>query len=168
MKIIKARNKDLDTIFRIIQTVNIWMIKRGKEYWRGFYKKEKIKKGLAKKEYYLLIEDYKPIGTFRISETRPDLYSEKRVSLYKKIRGKILYPSSLAIIPSQQHKGYGRKVMEFLETYAKKHKFKAIMFDTTKERKKLNEFYKRLGYRVMGFIKGKQRDGNIYYKSVKA
>lgn len=166
MKYKKASKNDLTKVFNILQAVNRKLILERKFHWKGLYTKEKILSSILYKKVFLAFEDGKPIGTFTLCEEKPSLYKEKFVVFYEKSKGKTLYLSALAVIPSLQNKGYGKKIINFIEKKSLKDKFSSITFDVVSNYKAANVFYKKLGYRIIGKINGKIRKGNIYTKEI--
>jgi len=61
--------------------------------------------------------------------------------------GKVLIIGDLAIEESFKNKGVGTKLMNFVESYAKKNKIRRILFTTNKQSKAVN-FYKKIGYSI--------------------
>jgi ribosomal protein S18 acetylase RimI-like enzyme len=60
----------------------------------------------------------------------------------------------LAVRKMHQHKGIGRELMCFIETYAKKHKFRKIYLYTGKDMKTSRGFYEKLGYKFVNEFPG--------------
>lgn len=166
MKIKRAIRKDLDKIFYIIQSANRKLLRNGKEHWKGFYTKEKISKIILMEKVFLVYENKKPIGTFTLSENEPELYKEKFVTFSRKSKQKTIYLSALAVLPIEQQKGYGKRIMNLIEIKSKREKFSSIVFDVVSDYPELNKFYKKLNYKIIGKIKGKLREGNIYSKTL--
>lgn len=55
----------------------------------------------------------------------------------------------LAVRKAYQGKGIGTKLMEFIESYAKKKGFRAVYVYTNKTMSKTREFYEKLGYKLV-------------------
>lgn len=166
MKIKRATKKDSEKVFQILQATNRWLISQGMNHWRGFYKKEKVYQNIKNNYVFLVYENKVPVGTFTISTNEPAIYKEKITKFNKKIIGKSIFPSALAVLPSKQKRGYGKKAIEFIEKWGKEKGYKNIIFDAMAYYKKLNQLYKKLGFKIIGKIKGKKATGNIYKKKL--
>jgi ribosomal protein S18 acetylase RimI-like enzyme len=58
----------------------------------------------------------------------------------------VYYLDKLAVLPDHRHKGYGRKLVEFVVSYAKKHGGQKISLGMIDESAVLKEWYKTLGF----------------------
>lgn len=65
-----------------------------------------------------------------------------------------LYIHRLAVHPRVWGKGFGQKLMDFAEGYARLHNFASIRLDTFSQNKRNQRFYEKRGY---------QKLGNIYF-----
>ena len=79
----------------------------------------------------------------------------------------------LAVKNKYQGQGIGKKLMKFIETYAKKQGFRKICIYTGKNMKKTRKFYEKIGYKHIndfpkyyGFAKG-NTTAVMYYKELK-
>lgn len=166
MKIRKAIRQDSEKVFNILQAANRKLIKEGMNHWRGFYKKDKVKKNIEERKTHIIEEKNNIIGVFNLSYSEPKIYKEGITKFDFNPIGKRIYLSGLAILPSIQQKGYGKETMNFIEKKSKKQKVKFIIFDVISTYKKLNQFYKKLNYKILGKINGTKATGNIYYKKL--
>jgi GNAT superfamily N-acetyltransferase len=57
-------------------------------------------------------------------------------------RGKILWLFDMAIHPSHQGKGFGKRLVEFLQNYAKSNGYSRLLLHTGMEREATIEFYR--------------------------
>ncbi|MFT4303901.1 MAG: GNAT family N-acetyltransferase [Candidatus Woesearchaeota archaeon] len=60
----------------------------------------------------------------------------------------------LAIRKKYQKKGIGKKLVKFIETYAKKKGFRKVCLYTNKNMKKTRAFYEKIGYKYINEFKG--------------
>ncbi len=61
--------------------------------------------------------------------------------------GKVILIHDLAVKKEFQNKNVGKKLMIFIEKYAKKNKIKKIYFETNKKSSAI-KFYEKLGYKI--------------------
>lgn len=164
--VVHAKKEDLDDVFKILQAANRMLIKQGMNHWRGFYKKKKVLRNIIDNSVFLIKQNGKPVGTFTLSHEEPLVYREKLLNFIKKPKDNPIYLSALAVLPSEQGRSYGKRAMEFVENYARNNGHGSVVFDFLSSYKKLNNFYRKLGYRKIGKISGKRNAGNIYYKQI--
>ena len=67
-------------------------------------------------------------------------------------KGKTLAVHSLAVKPECQGRGYGKKILEFCEEYAKENEYGNIRLDVFSENRRANELYRKQGYTKAGEI----------------
>jgi hypothetical protein len=65
--------------------------------------------------------------------------------------GKQLEVDNVVIDSSQQSRGLGKMLFEFIENWAKKNEYKTIELNTYVQNSKSHKFYYNLGYSILGF-----------------
>ena len=140
----KATSSDLTYILNIIKNCTNHMIDNKIFQWNENYpSKEILKDDIKSNNLYLIKKNEKTIGCV--------MKSEKQSKVYKKVKWitenkKNLYVHRLAVDPKYQGKGYGIKLMDFVERNALKNNFISIRLDTFSKNKRNVKFYKKRGY----------------------
>ena len=140
----KATSSDLTYILNIIKNCTNHMIDNKIFQWNENYpSKEILKDDIKSNNLYLIEKNEKTIGCV--------MKSEKQSKVYKKVKWitenkKNLYVHRLAVDPKYQGKGYGIKLMDFVERNALKNNFISIRLDTFSKNKRNVKFYKKRGY----------------------
>ena len=62
----------------------------------------------------------------------------------------LYYMDKLAVMPEHRHKGYGRKLVEFVLDYAKKNKGEKVSLGMIDGSEVLKNWYQQLGFEVIG------------------
>lgn len=55
-------------------------------------------------------------------------------------------------LAGERKKGYGRKIIEFAESYARENNFKSVRIDTHRENKSMQNLLNALGYTYVGIV----------------
>lgn len=120
-------------------------------------------------ESHLTIDDYKNIAKNRFEAGNEEWFGLK---IYDIIVGYVTlkddFPGHkhcevywLSVRNSFQGKGYGKKLMFFIEDYAKKKGFRKVCLYTNKEMLKTRGFYERIGYELVNEFPDYYSDGGI-------
>ena len=94
------------------------------------------------------LETYNCFGIFLNDKLVGISSAWSTVRLYS---GKQLEVDNVVIDSSQQSKGLGKLLFEFIEDWAKKNEYKTIELNTYVQNSKSHKFYYNLGYSVLGF-----------------
>jgi len=89
------------------------------------------------------------IGTITFDEEQEEVFDEIE---WKNKTDKYLVIHRIAVFPSWQKKGVGRKLVEFAEVYAKENNYKSIRLDVAISSEHLIKLYKSIGYDHTGEI----------------
>jgi len=132
MKIRKATKKDLKEIGKLML----------EEFSKPpFSEKSSIKSVLKSLNFFF------KIGAIYLAEIKKEIAGA--IVFKKEIfwEGEVYLIEDLAVKENFKGKGVGKKLMDFIESKAKKNKIKSIYFLTSKKSKAV-EFYKNLGYKI--------------------
>ncbi len=150
MQIKKAFIKDLEQVYSITKNCANHLIKNGIIQWSSNYPSIKIlKNDIVLNQLWKLEEAGKIIGIIVLTEEEDLAYASVKW-LTKK--GKNLYVHRLAVHPTFQAMGYGQKLMDFAEAYAKKNKYVSIRLDTFSENERNQKFYEHRGYKKLSKV----------------
>tara|TARA_R100000935_G_scaffold14464_3_gene28966 strand:- start:2205 stop:2723 length:519 start_codon:yes stop_codon:yes gene_type:complete len=144
MKIRQAYQDDLLKAKELTETCAVEMQQLGIFQWNEHYPSlEKLQQDIDRKELYVLEENNQNLGIVVLSEIMDEEY--KNISWLTPSE-KNLYIHRLATHPDSWGKGYGQKLMNFAEEFARKLDFNSIRLDTFSLNKRNQKFYEARGY----------------------
>ena len=140
----KATLSDLPYILNIIKNCTNHMINNKIFQWNENYpSKEIFNTDIKNKNLYIIEHSKTIIGCVMKSMIQSEAY--KNVN-WKTENKKNLYVHRLAVDPKYQGKGFGIKLMNFVEENALKNNYLSIRLDTFSKNKRNVKFYKKRGY----------------------
>ena len=160
MTIRQANLNDIEKIMKMYNSCVIGMINIGIDQWDNTYpNKEIILHDIENKTFYVLIEKNKIIAGINIDNKQDETYLaidwEDKQDLF-------LVVHRLAVDERYWSKGAGKKLMLFAEKLVIKKKLKSIRLDTYNTNIKAINFYKNLGYKILGEIYLKPNKNEYY------
>lgn len=137
-------SSDSELLFRLMQEIypqaykHYWL-DSGDWYLNSQYSKKQINKELLQEnaEYYFILYKDEIIGNFRIvwDENLEGLSEEKQVKLHR-----------IYLHQKTQGKGFGKKLLAWLEEKAKQKNYQIIWLDAMDCQTQAFQFYKNLGF----------------------
>ena len=147
-----AKIEEIDQILDITSACASDLISKNIFQWSEIYPTEPIfRNDIENNELYVLNVHDSIIGTIVLTPVVDPEY--KSVTWLTPDRDN-LYVHRLAIHPSEQGKGYARKLMDFAENFAIRNGYSSIRLDTFSKNHRNQKFYELRGY---------QRLGNVYF-----
>ena len=144
MNIRLAIISDLDDIKKIAEACAIDMANYSIFQWNEQYpSREVFKKDIESGSLYVLEINKKVVGCIVLTDFKDSVYKDVK---WLTKDSKNLYIHRLAVNPSFQKKGNGRKLMDFAESFAVENNFVSIRLDTFSLNHRNNKFYKSRGY----------------------
>ena len=141
---------DLDTIKKLTEACAVAMESKGIFQWNEHYPSlERLKVDIEKKELHVLENTDKLLGIIVITEVMDEEYIP--IS-WLTPNSKNLYIHRLATDPATWGKGYGQKLMNFAEDFARENNFESVRLDTFSQNKRNQSFYEARGYKKLGNI----------------
>lgn len=146
MKIRLATSNDMNDINCLFKEV-IKDLKENKKIdmlWGDIYPFCEFEADISNNNMYILEDKGKIIGSFSITdEDDPD---------YKNIDwnfkdNKHIYLNRLVVLPSEQGNGYARKMLEYIENYAKENNFQVIRLTVYNENANAIKLYEKYGFK---------------------
>lgn len=131
MRIIRATEKDLNKIGNLMERE---------------FSKPPFKEKVSMKNVIKSLKFYFKIGKIYLATEKQKIIGIVVFKIEQYWEGKVIIIEDLAIDEKFQSQGIGRKLIKFVESYAKKEKAKFILFTTHKQAKAI-KFYKKLGYK---------------------
>ncbi len=150
MTIRKASQKDLTDAKALTEACALAMQEKGIFQWNEHYPSiEKLLNDVERKELYLLVDKNLLLGMIVLTDFMDTEYDP--ISWLTRSE-RNLYIHRLAIHPNYWGNGYGQKLMDFAEEFAKTSGFLSIRLDTFSLNKKNQIFYESRDYKKLGDI----------------
>jgi len=150
MNIRQAIITDLDIVKKIAEACAIDMANYSIFQWNEEYpSKEVFQDDIEVGALYVLEINNKIVGCIMLSDVKDDVYKDVK---WLTKDSKNLYIHRLAVDPSYQKKGNGRRLMDFAESFAIENNFASIRLDTFSLNHRNNKFYKSRGYAQLGDV----------------
>ncbi len=109
----------------------------------------KLLREIEKGHLYVIRNKGVSIGAITFSEQQEPTFNEIE---WKNNTDEYIVIRRIAVFPSWQKKGIGRKLIKFAEEYAKENKYKSIRLDVASSSVHLINLYKSFGYESLGDI----------------
>ena len=109
----------------------------------------KLLKEVEKGALYMMKTKGVCVGTITFDEQQEEVFGEVD---WNNKEDKFLVIHRIAVFPTWQKKGVGRKLIEFAEVYAKENKFKSIRLDVASSSEHLIKLYQSIGFSLTGDI----------------
>lgn len=145
-----ATLRDLPEIKTLTEACAVAMQDRGIFQWNEHYPSlEKLENDIQNQELYVLIDENEIKGIVVLS----DHMDEEYIPIdWLTENSHNLYIHRLATHPSNWGEGYGQKLMDFAEGYAREHSYISVRLDTFSQNKRNQKFYESRGYQKLGDI----------------
>lgn len=146
MKIRLANENDLSQINEMFKLVidDLNNVKKIDMSWGDKYPFCEFKKDINSKEMYVLEDNNKIIGSFSLSDYDDPDYQNIG---WKSNNKKFFYINRLAILPSEQGKGYAKQAMNFIDNYGIENKYDAIRLLVYNDNSYAINLYKKFNFR---------------------
>lgn len=140
-----ANNNDLEELDNLYKAVvnDLNNIKKIDMLWNDTYPFCEFDYDISNKEMYVIENQNKIIGGFVISEYDDPDYKNIDWTPNKK---KIFYLNRLAILPTEQGKGYAKNAMKFIQEYAMNNSYDAIRLTVYNKNEYAIGLYEKLGF----------------------
>lgn len=146
MEVRLATKKDLNKIHSLFTEVvkDLNNNKKIDMLWGEFYPFCEFESDITNNNMYVLENNNEIIGAFSLSDYNDPDYKDIKWSTQNK---KFIYLNRLVVLPSEQGKGYAKKMMRFIEEYASKNKFNVIRLTVYCENIFAIGLYEKLGFK---------------------
>lgn len=150
----KAKNKDIDAVELIYGHI-IDEEEKG-EYTTGWQKeiypnRNTAITALANGELFVMEEDGEIVAAMRINKDQVPEYKNCNWE-YQADDDQVMVMHTLAVEPFVKKHGYGRKMIEFYEKYARENNCPYLRIDTNAQNSRARAMYKNYGYKEIGII----------------
>ena len=122
------------------------------DQWQGHDKPnlDNFKKLIENKNIFVLENDGKVVSTVIIYDYDID-YENNLDGTWKSPRPYVAL-HRIGTLESERKKGYGRRVIEMSESYAKENNFKSVRIDTHRGNKDMQRLLSSLSYKYVGIV----------------
>ena len=145
MKIRLATENDLNEINKLFKEVEKDLNnKKIDMLWGEFYPFCEFNADILNKNMYILEKNDEIIGSFSLNNY--DVLDYKNINWASRNK-KFIYLNRLVVLPSEQGKGYAKKMIQFIEEYARKNKFDVIRLTVYCENIFAIGLYEKLGFK---------------------
>ncbi|WP_062552050.1 GNAT family N-acetyltransferase [Peptoniphilus phoceensis] len=161
-----AREIDRIEIEKIYEDGSLKLKSLGINQWQGQDKPnlDNFKNLIANKNIFVLEDNNRVVSTVIIYDY--DLDYEKNLD------GKWNSPKAyvalhrIGTLGSEVKKGYGRKVIELAESYARENNFKSVRIDTHRGNKTMQGLLKSLNYKYVGLVYLSGRNERLAFEKI--
>lgn len=147
-----ARELDRKKIEKIYEDGSLKLKNLGIDQWQGSDKPNlnNFKDLIKNKNIYVLEDQGKLVSTVIIYDYDED-YENNLDGEWKSPRPYVAL-HRIGTLGDARKKGYGRKIIEFAENYARENNFKSVRIDTHRENKSMQNLLKSLAYTYVGLV----------------
>lgn len=147
-----AKEIDREEIEKIYEDGSLKLKSLGINQWQGQDKPNlnNFKELIENKNIFVLDDKEKVVSTVIIYDY--DLDYEKNLDGKWNIPKAYLALHRIGTLSSERNKGYGRKIIEFAEDFAKENNYKSLRIDTHRENKTMQNILNLLGYNYVGLV----------------
>lgn len=145
-----SETKDLQEIKSLTEACAVAMQEKGIFQWNEHYPSlEKLRADIEKRELFVLKDQDQILGIIVLT----NFMDKEYVPIHWLTKNNNnLYVHRLAVHPLVWGKGYGQKLMDFAEEYARLNDFVSVRLDTFSKNKRNQRFYESRGYQKLGDI----------------
>lgn len=145
MNIRLAINNDLEEICKLYKAVidDLKNIKKIDMLWNDTYPFCELNNDISNKAMYVIENKNKIVGCFALNKYDNTEYQNIKWTLNK---NKFFYLNRLAILPTEQGKGYAKEAMKFIQDYALNNKYDVIRLTVYSENKWAINLYEKCGF----------------------
>ena len=150
----KATQQDIPAIGRIYDATHTVEEQGGSTIgWiRSIYPTEETaRQSLGRGDMFVAEDDGQIVGSAIINQIQVDVY-ENAPWQYPAADDQVMVLHTLVIDPAQARRGYGRKFVEFYETYALEQGCRYLRMDTNARNARARAMYNALGYGEIGVV----------------
>ncbi|SDR88839.1 Acetyltransferase (GNAT) family protein [Gillisia sp. Hel1_33_143] len=145
-----ATSSDLQNIKSLTEACALAMQEKGIFQWNEHYPSlKKLEFDVDHNELFVLENYDKLLGIIVLTHIMDEEYIP--IS-WLTANSKNLYIHRLATDPATWGKGYGKKLMNFAEDFARENNYESVRLDTFSQNKRNQRFYEARGYQKLGDI----------------
>lgn len=150
----KAEPMDIDAVARIFEHI-IEEEEKGNcttGWQRGVYPtRDTAVTALRQEDLFVMEEDGEIVSAMRLNKEQAPAYKDCQWE-YPAEDDQVMVMHTLVVEPSARAHGYGRKMVEFYEEYARENNCPYLRIDTNAKNSRARAMYQRYGYKEVGII----------------
>lgn len=152
MELRLAREEDRKIILEIYEDGSKKLKSLGLDQWQGHDKPnlDNFKELIENKNIFVLEDDKKVLATVIIYDNDID-YENNLDGTWQSPRPYVAL-HRIGTLERERKKGYGRKVIEMSESYARENNFKSVRIDTHRGNKDMQRLLSSLSYKYVGLV----------------
>jgi len=154
--------KGLSSYWKIVKKCSDWMLSLGWDHWDGYYVPERLKKKINNEKVYLGYLEKRPIATITLS-LKTSGFINQGLRNFNEPQAKAFYISTLAVLPSEQGKGFASQLLDFVEEKGTREGIKYLRLSTRASWKKVVNFYLHRNYKIKGTISDNEDNDEPYF-----
>lgn len=154
MEILRAQEKDIDSIEKIYESVHNQEEKgpTSTGWVRNVYPVRKTAEDSVKRnDMFVMVDNGKIVAAAIINQIQVPDYKYAKWK-YDAKNNEVMVLHTLVVDPSEKNKGYGKAFVAFYEEYAGKQNCTELRLDTNAKNKIAQKMYQSLGYKEAGIV----------------
>ncbi|MEH7418801.1 GNAT family N-acetyltransferase [Neobacillus drentensis] len=162
-QIVRADYEDLKVVMDIFEDCKSYLNSRGILQWDEKYpNQEYFETALKGENLFVLKNEGQVLGAMVLDEWQTP---EWETAQWTEVQGNPLILHSFCVHPSAQGGGYGGKMLQYAEVFAKEQGYPALRLDSFSGNEAAVGFYQKRGYTKTGIVKlkGKPRGHDLYH-----
>lgn len=163
-KIIKCSDKDIDSVWKIVDSCSKWLHGKGMDHWKDYWKEDIIQDNIENAITYGILLGNNIAGVACLDERISEYYRQDYLNLCQNSSANATYINMLGINPSYHKKGLASKLVIFLEDCARESNIDFIRLNAFTEYRELNQFYLKRGYSFLGSVIDGDGDEMSFYE----
>jgi ribosomal protein S18 acetylase RimI-like enzyme len=147
-RVVRRATDAIDDLYAIVLACGEDMYTRlGLDHWRPPTPFHLFRLHAEIRQMYAVMRDHRAVATFTLSPEPPEPYPH---TSWADAGHSALYLTKLAVHPTRQGTGLGRRCLEYIERLAREQGFDAVRFDALTRNAPLLAFYDKFGYHRRG------------------
>lgn len=166
MELRLAKEDDRKIILEIYEDGSKKLKSLGLDQWQGHDKPnlDNFKELIENKNIFVLEDDKKVVATVIIYDFDID-YENNLDGTWQSPRPYVAL-HRIGTLESERKKGYGRKIIEMSESYARENNFKSVRIDTHRGNKDMQRLLSSLSYKYVGLVYLGGKNERLAYEKV--
>jgi ribosomal protein S18 acetylase RimI-like enzyme len=149
-QIILAQAHHLEQVFHNLTASNKNLLTQGIYQWDDTYpSRALLEADIQSKTMFVLLENHQVIASVSVDTKQPAVYSE---IFWNPVTSNPLMVHRLCVAPEKQGQGLGRRMLEFVETYAKEKSHDCIRVDVHTQNKAALATYENRNFKRLGEV----------------
>jgi GNAT superfamily N-acetyltransferase len=145
----RARPEELDTVLLLLKQAALWLREKKIDYWQEWLAPPPnmvnwIKKGFSQNEFFLVEQDKKVIGCFRLQWQDEMMWGKRQDNAG--------YVHSFTVSRELAGKGYGYRILKMIEQLCQENGKNLLRLDCGSEIPGIRKYYEGFGFKAVGEV----------------